>query len=75
MTKQEQETLSWYQDAFEVLSPLRFHLHNVSERSSSIPYTDKAVYIPKSVLKAAEEALEKAEEFFVKKEVNNESTT
>ena len=72
MTKQEQETLQWYQDAVEVLNPLRGCITDISIRSSTVLYSEVAVYVPVSSLESAEKALSKAEEFFTKQEVTDE---
>ena len=59
---------AWYSDALEVLSPLRYHASQILENTHPHRSGDEhQCEVPKRYLKELEEALAKAEEFFIKK--------
>jgi len=55
---------NWYQDAFEVLSPLRWHLAEVVDSANTANILLGRPVIPTKKVEAAEKANAKADEFF-----------
>lgn len=62
MTGKEQK---WYVDALEVLSPLRYHGHQILERPTDVGDDVVAVYMSKKQYDDMQAALNKVEDFFV----------
>jgi hypothetical protein len=70
MIQMDKEALSWYSNALEVLGPLRWHLHQLTERMRSHNLYSTALgqpLLPVKEIEEAEAANEAANDFFVDK--------